>query len=500
MISTRFQGKPINITIIQVYAPTTDAKENEIEQFYVDLQQLTDIVPRKDAIVIMGDWNAKVGSTTTSGITGKFGLGVRNKAGDRLVEFCQNNSMFIANTFFQQPKRRLYTWTSPGGQYRNQIDYVLCNQRWRSSIQISKTRPGADCGSDHELLLAKIRIKLKKTGKIIGPSRYELSNIPHEYTMKVKNRFEGLDLADRMPEELWTEIRNIIKDEAIKNISKRKKQKKAKWLSAEALKVAEERRKAKDNGDEIKFYQLNAKFQKMARRDKEKYMKEQCREIEENNRKGRTRNLFKKIGEIKGKFQAKWNIIRDKHGKDLTEKEDIKKQWYEHTEELYKKDSSITDTFEGMTTELEPDILESEVKWALENTAGNKASGVDDISIELLKVLQDDAVKVMLALCQQIWKTQQWPKDWKRTIYIPIPKKGSAKDCSDYRTIALIPHASKIILKILQARIQQYMERELPDVQAGFRKGRGTRDQIANIRWIMEKNKRISKRYLLLLY
>ena len=170
--------------------------------------------------------------------------------------------MFIANTFFQQPKRRLYTWTSPGGQYRTQIDYVLCNQRWRSSIQISKTRPGADCGSDHELLLAKIRIKLQRTGRIIGLSRYDLSNIPHEYTMKIKNSFEGLDLADRTPEEIWTEIRDIIKDEAIKNISKRKKQKKAKWLSAEALKAAEERRKAKGNGDEIKFSQLNAEFQK----------------------------------------------------------------------------------------------------------------------------------------------------------------------------------------------------------------------------------------------
>ena len=114
MISIRFQGKPINITIIQVYAPTTNAKENEIEQFYADLQQLPDTAPRKD-IVIMGDWNAKVGSTTTSEITGKFELGVRDEAGDRLMEFCQNNSMFIANTFFQQPKRRLYTWTSPGG-------------------------------------------------------------------------------------------------------------------------------------------------------------------------------------------------------------------------------------------------------------------------------------------------------------------------------------------------------------------------------------------------
>ena len=126
-ISIRFQGKPINITVIQVYAPTTDAKENEMEQFYADLQQLLDAAPKKDAIVIMGDWNAKVGSTTTAGITGKFGLGVRNEAGERLVDFCQNNSVLIANTFFQQPKRRLYTWTSSGGQYRNQIDYILCN-------------------------------------------------------------------------------------------------------------------------------------------------------------------------------------------------------------------------------------------------------------------------------------------------------------------------------------------------------------------------------------
>ena len=310
----------------------------------------------------MGDRNAKVGSTTTSGITGKFGLGVRNEAGDRLVDFCQNNSMFIANTFFQQPKQRLYTWTSPGGQYRNQIDYVLCNQRWRSAIQIAKTRPGADCGSDHELLVGKIKIKLKKTGKIIGPTTYDLSNVPHEYTVKVKNRFDSLDPVGRMPEELWTEIRDIIKDEAIKNILRSKKQKKAKWLSAEALKVAEERRKAKSNEDEIKFSQLNAEFQRIARRDKEKYMSERCKAIEESNRKGRTRDLFKKIGEIKRKFKARWNTVTDKHGNDLTEKEDIKKRWYEHMEELYKKDSSITDTFEGMTTELEPDILESEVK------------------------------------------------------------------------------------------------------------------------------------------
>ena len=143
--------------------------------------------------------------------------------------------------------------------------------------------------------------------------------------------------------------------------------------------------------------------------------------------------------------------------------------------------------FYNMLHCLEPDILECGVKWALESISTNKASGGDEIPVELFQILEDDAVKVLHSICQQTWKTQQWPQDWKRSGFIPIPKKGNAKECSNYCTIALISHASKVMLKILQARLQQYMNCELPDVQAGFRKGRGTRDQIANIRWIMEK-------------
>ena len=140
-----------------------------------------------------------------------------------------------------------------------------------------------------------------------------------------------------------------------------------------------------------------------------------------------------------------------------------------------------------MITQLEPDILECEVKWALEGITTNKASGSDRILVELFQILKDDAVKELHSICQQIWKTQKWPRDCKRSVFIPIPKKGNAKECSNYHTIALISHPSTVMLKILQARLQQYVKRELPDVQAGFRKGRGTRDQIANIRWIMEK-------------
>ena len=161
--------------------------------------------------------------------------------------------------------------------------------------------------------------------------------------------------------------------------------------------------------------------------------------------------------------------------------------------ELYKKELHNPDNHDGVITDLEPDILECEVKWGLDSITMNKVSGGDAIPVELLQILKDDAVKVLHSICQQIWKTQQWPQDWKRSVFIPFPKKGNAKECSNYRTIALISNASKVMLKILQARPQLYVNCELPDVQAGFRKGRETRDEIANIRWIIGKAREFHK-------
>ena len=163
------------------------------------------------------------------------------------------------------------------------------------------------------------------------------------------------------------------------------------------------------------------------------------------------------------------------------------------TTELHRRDLHDPDNHDGVITHLEPDILECKVKWALGNITMNKVSGGDGILVELFQILKDDAVKVLHSICQQIWKTQQWPQDWKRSVFIPILKKSNARECSNYHTIALISHASKIMLKILQARLQQHVNRELPDVQAGSRKGRGTRDQIANIRWIIEKASEVKK-------
>ena len=238
-------------------------------------------------------------------------------------------------------------------------------------------------------------------------------------------------------------------------------------------------------------------IQRIAGRDKKAILGDQSKEIEENKTLGKTRDLFKKIRDTKGTFHAKMGTIKDRNGMDLTKAEDIKKRWQKYTEGLYKKDLHNPDNHSSVITHLEPDKQECKVKWALGSITTNKASEGDRIPAELFQILKDDAVKVLHTICQQIWKTQQWPQDWKRSVFIPIPKKGNAKECSNYCTIALISHTSKVMLNILQTRPQQSVNYEIPDVQDGFRKGRGIREQITNIRWIIKKATVTKKKYML---
>ena len=308
------------------------------------------------------------------------------------------------------------------------------------------------------------------------------------------NRFKGFDLVKSVPEELWSKVCNTVQEAANRTIAKEKKCKKAKWLSEEALQIAEERREAKSKGERERCTQLNTEFQRKAKRDKKATCYEQYREIEENNRRGKTRELLKKIGNIKGTFHPKMSTIKDRKGKDLIEAEEIKKRWQEYTEELYKKDLNDLDNHNGVVAHPEPDILEYEVKWSAGSITTNKASCSDGIPAELFKILKDDAIKLLHSRCQQIWETQQWPQDWKRSILIPIPKNSSTKECSNYCTTALISHASKFMLKFLQGRLQHYVNGKLPDVEAEFREGRGTVDQTVNIHGIREKAREFQKK------
>ena len=237
-------------------------------------------------------------------------------------------------------------------------------------------------------------------GKTTKPLRYDLNQIPYDYTVEVRNRFKGLDLIDRVPDELWTEVHDIVQETGITAIPRKKKCKTAKWLSGEALQIAVKRREAKSKGEKERYTNLNAEFQRIARRDKKAFLSIQCKEIEENNRMGKTRDVFKKIRDTKGTFHAKMGLIKAKNGMDLTKAEDIKKRWQEYTE-LYKKDVHNPDNHDGVITDLEPDILECEVKWALGSITMNKASGGDGIPVELFQILKDDTMNELRSICQQ---------------------------------------------------------------------------------------------------
>ena len=207
--------------------------------------------------------------------------------------------------------------------------------------------------------------------------------LTYDYTVEVTNRIKGLDLIDRVPEELWMKIYDIVQEAVIKTIPKKQKCQKAKWLSEEALQIAEKRREAKDKGEKERYTHMNAEFQRIARRDKKALLSNHYKEIEENNRMGKIRDLFKKTRDTKGTFHAKMGTIKDRNGMNLTEAEDTKKRRQEYTEELCKKDLNDPNNHDGVITHLEPDILECEVKWALGSITMNKASGGDRIPSEL---------------------------------------------------------------------------------------------------------------------
>ena len=248
-----------------------------------------------------------------------------------------------------------------------------------------------------------------------------------------------------MPEELWMEVPNIVQEVIIKTNPKKKKCKKVKWLSEEAFQLAEKRRETKGKQKKERYIHLNADFQRIARRVKKAFRRDQCKEIEENNGIGKTTDLFK-IRDTKGIFHAKMNPIKDRNGMYLTEAEDIKKRWQEYTEELNKKDLHDPDNHDGVITHLEPDILECEVKWAF---TMNKARGGDGIPTELFQVLKNDVVKVLHSICQQIWKTQQWPQDWKRSFSFQSPRKEMPKNAQTTAQWHSSHRLAKVMLKIL---------------------------------------------------
>ena len=261
--------------------------------------------------------------------------------------------------------------------------------------------------------------------------------------------------------------------------------------------MAEQRRKVKANGLKNKdqrgeYRELNRKIQQQIRRDKTSFITNKCAEVENDSVSGNTKDMYKHIKALTSKPVPRLNVLKDENGTILTEVEEIKSRWKQYCEKLYASQEDKAEEEDGVEsedTDSEPEILMSEVNQAMKRLKNGKSPGIDNKQAELLKESEGEGVAIIHRLCNKIWHSKEWPDDWKKAVFLPLPKKGDTRECANNRTIALISHASKVLLHIIAERIRNHLENELPPEQAGFRRGRGTRNQIGNLRNLMEKNR-----------
>ena len=496
----QLQTRPIKVNIIQAYAPTSDKSDEEIEEFYEHLKTVIDITKKNEVNIIMGDFNAKIGRGEAGEHVGKFGLGVRNPRGDRLIQFCQEQDLVVMNTCFELPPRRLYTWKSPQdttrNTVRNQIDFIMVSRRFRNSFKSVKTYPGADIGSDHNPVVGTIKLRLKSIPKKKNTNSIDISIIRDNQVCKeIQNEIEtGLkELGSRISfteentsiEEAWNGVKQICATSGGKHLRRSGRVRKQQWMTDEILDLMDERRRYK-NKDHTKYRQLQQKIRKAICRAKEGWMAERCSEMEELQRKHDNFGLHKKIGEITGRRSKQIHgILLDNNNKIITDINDKLNTWRTYIETLFADDRTTGE--QTYTYNTGPEIMKEEVRHSIKLAKNGKAAGPDEVYADLLKLLNDEGVDMITKLFNAIYRTGFIPPDWLKSTFIAIPKKTNARRCEDYRTISLMSHACKIFLKIIHSRIYKKCEELISDTQFGFRNGLGTRDALFAMQVLMQR-------------
>jgi exonuclease III len=515
----RLKVTPINVLIVQIYAPCNEECEEEKDNFYESLDQaIKDHKKGRECLMVMGDFNAKVGNNKEGNIVGPYGLGERNDNGDRLVNFCRRHNLFVTNTWFQQKRSAQHTWISPSGNIKNQIDYVLVDNRFRNGVQNSKSMPGADCESDHNPVIVTMKIRLQRIHKTKRAVKFNLDmlkkpEIRKAYRLRLENQLEEkgdeggdsilnndgvphIGMGENEPEniereieEIWYRLKEGIGLVAEEICGKEQLTKNQHWMTTDILQKMKDRRECKRLKDEEGYKKLKHEIQRLCREAKDKYFEDKCKEIEMLD-KAHNQLLYKKIKELRPKSNRMMQIIKSKQGKCLIEKKDIVERWAEYVEELYKDDDRDGNRDEVVMSAMVNELYTiscGEVETVIKELPKGKACGNDNIAGELLQSMGEKGIEIMTRLINKIYKSGYIPEEFRKSIFVPIPKINRAQNCCDYRTIALISHASKVLLHLIKRRITPIIERQLGESQMGFRKGKGTRDAIFQLRMISER-------------
>ena len=515
LMSIRLRGKHTNSTIIQCYAPTNDCSDDDKDNFYNQLQAETESAPRHD-LIIMGDLNAKVGSDNTDfeSVMGKHGVGNRSDNGDRLVEYCAMNNLVIGGTLFPHRDIHKLTWNSPNGRDKNQIDHLLINSMWRRSLLDVKVRRGADVGSDHHLVTAHIKLKLRKTFvKTNIQKRFDTHQLRDDrkrsaFVIDLRNRFQALQVLNDENQEnsvdtAWKQVATIFTESSKGKLGYHKKQKTKDWIQQETFDAIEERKQIKKlilqtkssrlrERQEAVYREIHKKVKRMARQDKRRAMEQLATEAEEAAARGEQGRLYSITKRVCGKFKGNASVpIKDKQGKILTSEKEQDSRWSEHFKDILNRPSpdetaNIPEADEDLDIDTTPP-KRGEIVAAIKTLRSGKSPGQDNLNAELFKTDPELSATILKPLFTVIWEGEQVPDDWTKGEIVKIPKKGALNDCNNWRGITLLSVPSKIMAKIIIRRMSDAVDKSLRKEQAGFRKGRGCADQIFTLRNIIEQ-------------
>ena len=511
LMTIRLKAKPFNITLIQIYAPTSDYDDEEVEVFYQDLQKAFNDAPNKDIKIILGDWNAKIGKDSYHDWTKEQGIYCNESTNDRglrLLEFARYNSMVIANTLGKHKEKQIMTWSHPNNINQNQIDYILVQNRFRSSIKIKGTRafPKADVGSPHNLVLMSFKLRLQKMKKPeFTRLRFDLEKLKDPSVIDLFQANIGGKFApllyfedDKNVDDSVVDFEKITLDAATDILGKKNPIKKP-WITKDIFDLCDERRNLKSkkkNDDTAKenYSKINKTIKKKITQAKENYINEQCSALEESLSKNDSKKAYGIVKDLTTSKKPKVNTIKDKNGKCLTEKTQVLNRWTEYSTELYNypikgNDEVLNVGDPASDNENENDsILKDEIIQAIKTLKSDKSPGFDNIPGELIKAGGEHMIEALHNICNKIWSNHIWPSSWTKSLVITLPKKGDLQQCNNYRTLSLISHPSKILLRIILNRLKPQAAEIIAEEQAGFMPGRSTVEQIFNLRVLCEKS------------
>lgn len=491
----RLHAKPFDVTVIVAYAPTEGADDEVKDEFYDQVSRACGRVKRSDYLIIGGDWNAKMGTPITASerrCVGVHAMGVRNENGERLLDFLQTQRLVASNTCFTHKAVHTETWRSNDGVTRNQIDYILVRQRWRSSVMNARVFWGTTWSSDHGLLRARLRIRFSTQRPTKRPRKFDTDSLKFEaaaasFREAVASRLAPEDYLDLAVPDKWSYIRDAVVQAASTSLGYVKRQS-SQWITEQSVLLMKQREANGPQNGPALARQIKA----AVRTDKNAYWASQAQEMNEASRAGSLGKLYRHIKRLTKPNAASGDVLKDAQGDLIYEPEKRMDRWVEHFRQLLNRPAPDTPIRDGELLSLgfldvsdnPPD--KKEVEMAIRSLKSGKAAGEDGIPPELWKHGGDSLVAAFTNLLSDIWSDGRIPADWGTAIVLPLFKKGDKAVCKNYRGISLLDIALKILEAIIATRIRPALDAVTRENQAGFRPGRGCIDQIFSLRQILE--------------